>query len=75
MGLVGLGVLVEVSRLDGGGGSVGAVGRQDVDAVLVMVCVAQPFGQAVWQGRREVTVGVLEQRLLGPGMIVVLCIC
>lgn len=65
--------LMEVLRLDdSGGGRVGAVGRQEVEAVLVEVCVAQPTGQAVWHGRREVLVGVVGQRLLVPGMIVVL---
>lgn len=47
------------------------VRRQDVFAVSVSVYVAQPVGQAVWQGICVVVVGVLRQRRLGPGMVVV----
>lgn len=63
--------LMDVWRLDGGG-RVGAVGRQEVEAVLVVVCVGHPCGQAVWQGSSEVWVGVVGQRELVPGTMVVL---
>ncbi len=46
--------------------------RQPDESVLVVVRVWQPFWQAVWQGRLEVTVGVVGQSLLGPGIVVVL---
>lgn len=51
------------------------LGRQDEEAASVLVNVAQPVGQAVWQGRKEVRTGVLGQRVLGPGIVVVLCVC
>lgn len=65
---------VEVKSEDGGGGggSVGALGRQEAEAVAVVVYSAQLFGQTVLQGRRDVSVDVVEQRLLGPGIVVVL---
>ncbi len=46
--------------------------RQPDESVLVVVRVWQPFWQVVWQGRLEVTVGVVGQSLLGPGIVVVL---
>jgi hypothetical protein len=59
-------------------GPVGVVGglglvvrRQDDFPVSVSVYVAHPVGQAVWHGISAVVVGVLRQRLLGPGMVVV----
>lgn len=68
VGLMGLGLTV------GLGMDVGMdVGRQDGDAISVLVYVAQPARHAVWQGRYDVAVSVLGQYLLGPGIVVVLC--
>jgi len=63
---------VSVGFVGSGGGSVLlVVGRHDERAVTVVVSVpAQPVGQAVWQGIAVVMVGVLGQRLLGPGTVV-----
>ncbi len=47
-------------------------GRQDDVAVSVVVAIAHPLGHAVSQGKWEVVVGVAEQRLFGPGIVVVL---
>lgn len=46
--------------------------RHVVDAVSVDVNVPQPRRQAVSHGRRAVSVGVVGQRVLSAGMVVVL---
>lgn len=48
------------------------VGRQGPSTAEVEVKVAQPEGQAVWQGRKDVTVGVVGQCVFRPGMVRVL---
>lgn len=48
-------------------------GRHEDECLTVRVEVPpQSLGQAVWQGRYDVRVGVLGQRVLGPGIVVVL---
>lgn len=43
-----------------------------MDAVAVVVKIAQPIWQAVLHGKRDVMVGVVGQALAGPGMVVML---
>lgn len=49
-------------------------GKQLAEAVAVVVPISQSDGQAVWQGRNEVRVGVIGQAAAGPGIVVVFMI-